>query len=365
MVRTRAGAVATAPLMDDNCPQSGINPVGISMTASTAIPAHASAASVTAAPAVEASELRFSYGDRAAIDGVSFTIARGEFFALLGPNGGGKTTLFKIISTLVPLQTGDARILGHDLRRDTLALRRRIGVVFQHPGVDGKLTVAENLAHHGRLYGIGGARLRERSAAMLARLGLSDRAGDLAETLSGGLKRRVELATALLHEPELLVLDEPSTGLDPAARRDFLIYLAHLRETAGVTIVLTTHYMEEAERCDRIGVLHQGRLVAIAPPAELKARVGGDIVAINARDPEALRRKIAERMRINAVLVDGVLRVERPRGHDFVRDVVEAFGDEIESVTFGKPTLEDVFVHLTGHRFFAGAAGAGDNGDAR
>ncbi len=333
------------------------------MTASTAIPAHARATNESAEPAVAASDLRFRYGGRTAIDGVSFTIGRGEFFGLLGPNGGGKTTLFKIISTLVPPQDGAARILGFDLRRDTIALRRRIGVVFQHPSVDGKLTVSENLAHHGRLYGIGGARLRQRSAAILERLGLSDRAGDLAETLSGGLKRRVELATALLHNPELLVLDEPSTGLDPAARRDFLNYLAHLRETAGVTIVLTTHYMEEAERCDRIGVLHQGRLVAIAPPAELKARVGGDIVAINSRDPETLRRKIAERMRVDAALVDGVLRVERPRGHDFVRDVVDAFGDEIESVTFGKPTLEDVFVHLTGHRFFAGVGGAREDGD--
>ncbi len=335
------------------------------MTASTAIPAQARATNESAEPAVRASGLRFRYVQRTAIDGVSFTIGRGEFFGLLGPNGGGKTTLFKIISTLVPPQEGDARILGCDLRRDTIALRRRIGVVFQHPSVDGKLTVGENLAHHGRLYGLGGARLRERADKILERLGLSERAGDLAETLSGGLKRRVELATALLHNPELLVLDEPSTGLDPAARRDFLNYLAHLRETAGVTIVLTTHYMEEAERCDRIGVLHQGRLVAIAPPAELKARVGGDIVAINSRDPETLRRKIAERMRVNAALVDGVLRVERPRGHDFVRDVVDAFGDEIESVAFGKPTLEDVFVHLTGHRFFAGAAGARDDGDAQ
>ncbi len=349
--------------MDDNSRESRINPVAISMTASTAIPARTSAAVEAAEPAVEVSELRYSYGARTAIDGVSFAIARGEIFGLLGPNGGGKTTLFKILSTLAAPQQGAARILGYDLRRDTIALRRRIGVVFQHPSVDGKLTVAENLAHHGRLYGIGGARLRQRSAAMLARLGLNDRADDLAETLSGGLKRRVELATALLHEPQLLVFDEPSTGLDPAARRDFLGHLAHLRDDAGVTIVLTTHYMEEAERCDRIGVLHQGRLVAIAPPAELKARVGGDIVAINARDPEALRLKIAQRMRVDAALVDGVLRVERPRGHDFVRDVVDAFGDEIESVTFGKPTLEDVFVHLTGQRFFIGA-GAAENGAA-
>jgi ABC-2 type transport system ATP-binding protein len=320
----------------------------------TAIARSTDPTSADATPAVEIANLSFSYGERTALSNLSFAIARGEIFGLLGPNGGGKTTLFKLISTLVPLRQGDARILGFDLRSDTTALRRRLGVVFQHPSVDGKLTVAENLAHQGRLYGISGPRLRERGAAMLERLGLSARAGDLVETLSGGLKRRVELAKALLHEPDLLVLDEPSTGLDPTARREFLNYLADLRERHGVTIVLTTHHMEEAERCDRIGVLHQGRLAAIAPPAELKSRVGGDVVAIYAREPEELQRKIAARMQVTALLVDGTLRVERPRGHEFVRDVVDAFGDEIESVTFGKPTLEDVFVHLTGQQFYTG-----------
>src|ERR1700690_840538 len=197
--------------------------------------------SAAAAPAVQIANLSFSYSDRIALNDLSFAIARGEIFGLLGPNGGGKTTLFKLLSTLVPLQAGDARILGFDLRSDTIALRRRLGVVFQHPSVDGKLTVAENLAHQGRLYGISGKRLRDRSAAMLEQLSLSARSGDLVETLSGGLKRRVELAKSLLHEPELLVLDEPSTGLDPTARREFLKYLADLRSRQGVTVVLTTH----------------------------------------------------------------------------------------------------------------------------
>jgi len=321
---------------------------------SAPIDARAGSQSARPAPAAEAAHVSFSYGDRKALDDVSFTIARGEIFGLLGPNGGGKTTLFKLISTLAPLQSGDVRILGCDLRRDTLALRRKLGVVFQHPSVDGKLTVAENLAHHGRLYGISGARLKARIAAMLDQLGLSARAGDLAETLSGGLKRRVELAKSLLHEPELLVLDEPSTGVDPAARREFLNYLAHLCDAGGVTIVLTTHYMEEAERCDRIGVLHQGRLVAIAPPGELKARVGGDVVVIVAREATALSARINAQMGVATTIVDGTIRVERPRGHEFVRDVVEAFGGEIETVTFGKPTLEDVFVKLTGAAFHAG-----------
>jgi ABC-2 type transport system ATP-binding protein len=301
--------------------------------------------------AVEAADVSFNYGERRALDAVSFSISRGEIFGLLGPNGGGKTTLFKLLSTLVPLQSGSVRILGYDLAADSAALRRKIGVVFQHPSVDGLLTVSENLAHHGRLYGMNGAYLRARCAGMIAHLGLEERAGDLVQTLSGGLKRRVELAKALLHRPDLLIFDEPSTGLDPSARREFLNHLVALRERGNTTVVLTTHHMEEAERCDRIGVLHQGRLVAIAPPLTLKSQVGGDVVTINAANPTALRDKIQQRMRVTATIVDGTLRLERPGGHEFVRDVVEAFGDEIESVSFGKPTLEDVFVHLTGHRF--------------
>ena len=301
--------------------------------------------------AIDARALGFRYGDRQELGDVTFSIARGEIFGFLGPNGGGKTTLFKLLSTLVPIQSGSARMFGHDLAGETGAVRRRLGVVFQHPSLDGKLTVGENLAAHGHLYGITGRRLRERIAAMLERLRLSARERDLVETLSGGLQRRVELAKALLHEPELLLLDEPSTGLDPAARREFSNYLEHLREHEGVTVVLTTHYMEEAERCDRIGMLHQGKLVAIAPPGELKSEVGGDVIVIRAQAPELLQRKILQRFKLRSQLVDRAIRIERIRGHELVRDLIDAFGEEIESVSFGKPTLEDVFVHLTGHQW--------------
>jgi ABC-2 type transport system ATP-binding protein len=329
----------------------------------TGAPPAERAAPTSAEPAIEVADLSFSYGDRQALSAVEFTIARGEIFGFLGPNGGGKSTLFRLLSTLVPIQSGDARILGCDLRGATQALRRKIGVVFQSPSLDGKLTVNENLAIHGNLYGMRGARLKERTQAMLARLDVSDRAGDLAETLSGGLRRRVELAQALLHEPELLLLDEPSTGLDPAARREFFNLLSRLRESDRVTIVLTTHYMEEAERCDRIGVLDRGRLVAIAPPGELKQRVGGDVMVISAAAPEALAQKIAQRLQVRAALVDGTLRIERPRGHELVARLVDEFGGEIESITFGRPTLEDVFVHLTGHRFVARAREEREEGD--
>jgi ABC-2 type transport system ATP-binding protein len=310
------------------------------------------AACSTVAAVIEISDLRHRYGEREALRGVTFEVASGEIFALLGPNGGGKTTLFKILSTLMRPASGAVRVLGHDLAREAAAVRPRLGVVFQNPGLDPKLTVAENLVHHGHLYGLGGSALRDRVKRVLVELDLSDRSDDLVETLSGGLARRSELARGLLHAPELLLLDEPSTGLDPGARRDFSNHLRGLRDRAGVTVVLTTHFMEEAERADRVAVLHEGALVALGTPDELKHRVGGDVVVIEAEAPAELREKVRARFGLDAQIVDGTLRVERARGHELVRDVVEAFPGEVRSVTFGRPTLEDVFVHVTGRRFW-------------
>jgi ABC-2 type transport system ATP-binding protein len=297
--------------------------------------------------AVEVKDLHHFYAEREALGGVSFSVARGEMFALLGPNGGGKTTLFKILSTLMSPTSGTVRLWGHDLSREPFLVRKRLGVVFQHPSLDHKLTVLENLKHHGHLYGLAGGELQRRAQAMLARVGLTDRANDLIETLSGGLQRRAELAKGLLHAPDVLVLDEPNTGLDPAARRDFMNYLQHLRQQEGVTIMLTTHFMEDAERCDRVGILHDGKLVALGAPDALKQSIGGDIVVIQSPDPYGLQKKLRERFGCEATVVDSTLRVERPRGHEFIRDVVEAFPGEIISAAFGKPTLEDVFIHLT------------------
>jgi ABC-2 type transport system ATP-binding protein len=299
------------------------------------------------APAVEVEDLRHVYGDREALGGVSFSVARGEMFALLGPNGGGKTTLFKILSTLMPPTSGVVRLWSHDLSREPFGVRRRLGVVFQHPSLDRKLTVYENLRYHGHLYGLAGNELQRRVQEMLARVGLTDRGNDLVETLSGGLQRRAELAKGLLHNPNIVVLDEPNTGLDPVARRDFMNYLQHLREQEGVTILLITHFMEDAERCDRVGILHEGKLVALGAPDALKQSIGGDIVVIQCLDPHGMQKKLRERFGCEATVVDGTLRVERPRGHEFVRDVVEAFPGEITSAAFGRPTLEDVFIHLT------------------
>jgi ABC-2 type transport system ATP-binding protein len=229
--------------------------------------------------------------------------------------------------------------------------RRRIGVVFQSPSLDKKLTVEENLRHQGHLYGLRGATLRSKMDELLARFGLADRATERVEKLSGGLRRRVELAKGLLHKPELLLLDEPSTGLDPRVRRELGNYLEELRDKDGMTILLTTHIMEEADHCDRLAILDRGKLVALDSPAALKEQIGGDVVNVGARDPERLRGLIEKKFGVKLTVVDRTLRIERPRGHEFIPELVEAFPGEIDSVSVGKPTLEDVFIHLTGHRF--------------
>ncbi|TMA33885.1 MAG: ABC transporter ATP-binding protein [Deltaproteobacteria bacterium] len=305
-------------------------------------------------PAIEVIDLRRRFGAREALAGASFAVARGELFGFLGPNGGGKSTLFRILATLLPPDGGAARVLGHDVTRAPDAVRRLLGVVFQHASVDGKLTVEENLRHHGRLYGLRGPALAARIDALLLRLGLAERARELVERLSGGLRRRVELAKGLLPRPAVLLLDEPSTGLDPAARRDFLAELRALRDAEGVTVVLTTHHMEEAERCDRVAILDRGRVVALGPPDALKASVGGDVLVVETPDAEALRDAVRGRFGVVGTLVDGTLRLERARAHELVREIVEAFPDAVRSLTYGKPTLEDVFVQATGRRFVAG-----------
>jgi ABC-2 type transport system ATP-binding protein len=270
-------------------------------------------------------------------------------FGLLGPNGSGKSTLLRILSTLLRPEAGGAHVIGHDVVREPDLVRRALGVVFQNASVDRKLTVEENLTCHASLYGLSGRALAERLDATLERLGLAARRSERVERLSGGLERRVELAKALLVGARVLLLDEPSTALDPGARRDFLGYLRELRDAAGLTVLLSTHDLEEAERCDRVAIFDAGRIVALGTPDDLKAAVGGDVLVIRATAPEALRERLAARLGLEVRLVDGTLRIERPRGHELVRDVVEAFPGEVRTVTVGKPTLGDVFVRLTGH----------------
>jgi ABC-2 type transport system ATP-binding protein len=293
------------------------------------------------------------YGNRTALDGVSFEVLPTELFGLLGPNGSGKTTLFRILSTLMIPVAGRASIMGFDVARDPNQLRRQIGVVFQAQSIDVKLTATENLWHQGHLYGMHGAALKTRIAEMLGRVGLTDRANEKAETFSGGMQRRLELAKGLLHHPSVLLLDEPTTGLDPGARRDLWQYLAILRDEEHVTVLVTTHLMEEAERCDRLAILNQGKVVALGTPDDLKQEIGGDVILVDAKDPESLGERISTRFHLEAQVLQGQIRIEREQGHRFITDVVEAFPGEIEAISVSKPTLEDVFIRRTGHRFWA------------
>ena len=295
-----------------------------------------------------AENLSHQYGSRLALSNVNFEVKAGEIFGLLGPNGGGKSTLFRILSTMMAPTGGRAEVAGHDVARDPAAVRRAIGVVFQTQSLDKALTVAENLRGQGHLHGLSGPALRARMGQVMERLGLADRRNDIVETLSGGLKRRVEIAKGLLHRPVVLLMDEASTGLDPGARRELWQYVEELRSREGVTILLTTHILDEADRCDRLALLHQGRVVAEGTPAHLRSRIGGDVVVLETADVQDLARRIETRFGVKPYVVDGVLHTEIANGHRFITDVVEAFPGAIDSVALHKPTLEDVFVRETG-----------------
>lgn len=289
---------------------------------------------------------------REALRGVSFEVEAGETFGLLGPNGGGKSTLFRILSTYFPQTSGQAVLFGLDLVSRAREIRPRLGVVFQNPSLDAKLTVMENLVHQGHLYGLSGPELRRRASEMLERYRLSDRAEELVGALSGGLKRRVELAKGLLHGPELVLMDEPSTGLDPGARKDLWEHLKELKNSRKLTLLLTTHLMDEAEYCDRLVLLDRGSVAAQGTPESLKSEIGGDVITIESSEPARLKALIRERFALEADEVEGLLRLERERGHAFIPQLVEAFPGLIRSVSLSKPSLEDVFIHHTGHRFW-------------
>ncbi len=306
----------------------------------------------SSSPIIQIRGMTHRYGVRTALNDVSFDVRPAELFGLLGPNGSGKTTLFRILSTLMVPTSGTATIAGLDAVRQAGELRRRIGVVFQAQSVDPKLTARENLWHQGHLYGLRGPQLKTRIDEILTRVGLLDRANDRVETFSGGMQRRIELAKGLLHHPEVLLLDEPTTGLDPGARRDLWQYLAILRDQEHVSVVVTTHLMEEAERCDRLAILNQGTLVALGTPESLTREIGGDVILLEAREPQRLAGQIRSRFHVDATVMDKHVRLEIENGHRFVPDVVEAFPGEIQALSVSKPTLEDVFIHRTGHRFW-------------
>ena len=302
--------------------------------------------------AIRLENLSHSYGRRQALCELSLEILSGEIFVFLGPNGGGKTTLFRVLSTLIPQQAGTAEILGLKLGVATIEIRRRIGVVFQAPSLDRKLTVVENIHQQAALYGLFGVELRRRRDELLDQFDLKDRVSERVEKLSGGLRRRVELAKGMIHRPELLLLDEPSTGLDPGARADLWEYLHRARLESGVTIVLTTHLLEEADKADRIAILNEGRLVALDTPDALRSSVGGDLIVIESPAAEELAAGLRSRLSLPAQVVEGTVRLETPEGHQWVARIVEEFPGRIAAIRLGKPTLEDVFIARTGHRFW-------------
>jgi ABC-2 type transport system ATP-binding protein len=300
--------------------------------------------------------LRHQYGDRVALDGISFTVPTGEIFGLLGPNGGGKTTLFRILTTLLAPTGGTAAICGHDVVRERGRVRTKLGVVFQSPSLDIHLRARENLRHSGHLYGLSGRDLEDRIEQSLARLRVLDRADDMVKTLSGGLRRRVEIAKCMLHRPALLILDEPSTGLDPGARLDLWRNLQELVQAEGATILITTHFMDEAERCGRVGILDHGKLVVTGSPPELKSKLGGDCITIETDGAVPLRDAIEARFSCITMVVGEAVRIETSEASSMMSQIMESFGPRIRSMTIGKPTLEDVFMHHTGHRFHGDAS---------
>lgn len=303
---------------------------------------------------IQVESISHRYREHEALRDVSLRVEPGEVFALLGPNGGGKTTLFRILCTAMAPLSGRATVGGHDVVREPDAVRRQIGVVFQNPSLDGKLTVRENLMHQGHLYGMSGSSLQARIGELLDSFSLADRAKDYVGKLSGGLARRVDLVRGLLHAPAVLLLDEPTTGLDPQARWEFWRFLDASRRREGLTTLLATHYMAEADRCDRVGIIDRGQLVAVGAPEELKKRISGECLTVEADDPVRLAEAIGEKFSLKADVVDGRVRIESNRAHQFIPELVEAFPDTIHSVSLSKPTLEEVFIHQTGRRFEGG-----------
>ncbi|MEK6977587.1 MAG: ATP-binding cassette domain-containing protein [Candidatus Hydrothermarchaeota archaeon] len=293
------------------------------------------------------------FGELAAVDDVSIRIEEGELFGLLGPNGAGKTTFLNMLCTMLRPTAGKARVWGHDVAREPDAVRRAIGVVFQDPSLDIQLTGRENLDFHGRLYGLGAEKRRERIDAVLELVELEDRADDLVKTYSGGMRRRLELARGLMHFPKILFLDEPTLGLDPQTRRRIWEYILKLNREEGITMILTTHYMEEADSlCHRVAIIDKGRIIALDAPRKLKEKVGEDVITVMASEPERFVGLLkAESWAEEVHLADGVISLGVRGGEGLIPRVIDLArrsGIEVCSVGLHKPTLEDVFIGYTG-----------------
>ena len=298
--------------------------------------------------AVAVSDLTKRYGDLVAVDAVNFAVETGEIFGFLGPNGAGKSTTIKMLCTLVQPTSGTATVAGHDILRERGAVRRNIGLVFQDPTLDQYLTADQNLRMHAELYGVPRSALNARMTQVLDMVGLADRRRALVSTYSGGMRRRLEIARGLLHAPRVLFLDEPTVGLDPQTRSSIWRYITDLRQREDITIFLTTHYMDEAEYCDRIAIMDHGRIVVLDTPEKLKAGIGEDRVQLTTVDDAAAITALRERFGIEARYADDQLTISVAAGEEFVPRLFAELGVEIRSVSVSRPSLDDVFMSHTG-----------------
>jgi len=305
-------------------------------------------------PAVELQDIGKRYGRTVALEGVTFTVERGEVFALLGPNGAGKTTLLHILCTILPPDSGTAKILGYDVVRQPTRARRKLGVVFQQSSLDTRLTVEENLDFHGIVYGVPRALRRKRIAELLDAVELSDRRSVLVQTLSAGMRRRLEIARALVHDARILVMDEPTVGLDARSRESMWRYVDGLRAERGLTVIVTTHYVEEVESSDRVCIIDQGRIIALDSPERLKAMHGHEYIRLVPVDPQA-GAAIAERFPDLVTTVPDGLLIRIPDA-EFRRNFLAEYGNSIRQLSIDRQSLESVFLAITGRQLTAPTA---------
>jgi ABC-2 type transport system ATP-binding protein len=299
-------------------------------------------------PAIEVNDLRKSFGDVEAVSGVSFEVEAGEIFGFLGPNGAGKTTTINMLCTLTRPSGGSAFVAGHDVVRERDDVRRHIGLVFQEQTLDGYLTAAQNLRMHAELYGVDPKLVGDRMRQVLEMVGLWERRDSQVLTFSGGMRRRLEIARGFLHSPRVLFLDEPTIGLDPQTRSSIWRYIRELQEAEEITIFMTTHYMDEAEFCDRIAIMDRGEIVVLDTPEALKASVGADRVRIQTDDDAAAIAALGERFDVEATVSEGAVTFFVPSGEEFVPRLFAELGLPIRSVSVSRPTLDDVFMTYTG-----------------
>ncbi len=314
----------------------------------------AAAAGTGREASIEATGLTKSYGTVEAVRGIDLQVAAGELFGFLGPNGAGKSTTIKILCTLLRPTAGSARVAGFDVVRERDEVRRHIGLVFQETTLDDYLTAEQNLRFHADIYGMARTGVGSRIDAVLELVGLAERRASVVRTFSGGMKRRLEIARGLLHSPRVLFLDEPTIGLDPESRATLWRYVDELRAAEDITVFLTTHYMDEAERCDRIAIIDEGQVGALDTPAALKGSVGHDRVRLQTSDDAAAEVLVRDRLGVDTIRQDGSLVVLVPDGEQFVPHLFEIGLPEadvtIRSVSVARPNLDDVFLAYTGSR---------------